>query len=318
MIKTKRDRQGFTLIELLVVIAIIAILAAILFPVFAQAKLEAKKTQDLSNQKQIGTSLQMYLTDYDDQLPPYRVKHVDNPFLPNTHITGDAASRNFISQLLYPYTHSYAIWMSPVNPQAWTNVNMSCNPAVGDDDNQHASDGCSYGAQNSYGVNNYMFTAGSSTGNALSADPLVETQVAEPSYTLMMTNARYYNVLPRFTNPDGSHDIDGVLNGAPDFDPYLYTSTGQNIYYNYWKYIDYGIGFSNQGVNDADFDGANEYSATVTANVVNHAETVMNHRINIMWLDGHAKNWDYIATIDDLKQNPNNSIWDPYKDGVYK
>jgi prepilin-type N-terminal cleavage/methylation domain-containing protein/prepilin-type processing-associated H-X9-DG protein len=60
-------RRAFTLIELLVVIAIIAILAAILFPVFAQAKLAAKKTQALSQVKQIGTSWQIYATDYDDR-----------------------------------------------------------------------------------------------------------------------------------------------------------------------------------------------------------------------------------------------------------
>jgi prepilin-type N-terminal cleavage/methylation domain-containing protein len=58
--------KAFTLIELLVVIAIIAILAAILFPVFAQAKAAAKKTAALSNAKQIGISMKMYNTDYDD------------------------------------------------------------------------------------------------------------------------------------------------------------------------------------------------------------------------------------------------------------
>lgn len=62
-------KNAFTLIELLVVIAIIAILAAILFPVFAQAKVAAKKTQDLSHQKQIGTAVQVYLADYDDNFP---------------------------------------------------------------------------------------------------------------------------------------------------------------------------------------------------------------------------------------------------------
>ncbi|MDH4388883.1 MAG: prepilin-type N-terminal cleavage/methylation domain-containing protein [Fimbriimonas sp.] len=61
--------KAFTLIELLVVIAIIAILAAILFPVFAQAKAAAKKTSCLANIKQIGTATQIYLADADDVFP---------------------------------------------------------------------------------------------------------------------------------------------------------------------------------------------------------------------------------------------------------
>lgn len=62
-------KRAFTLIELLVVIAIIAILAAILFPVFAQAKEAAKKTQGISQIKQVGTALHIYSSDYDDNLP---------------------------------------------------------------------------------------------------------------------------------------------------------------------------------------------------------------------------------------------------------
>lgn len=62
---------GFTLIELLVVIAIIAILAAILFPVFAQAKEAAKKTQSLSNTKQFALALNMYANDFDDGYPTW-------------------------------------------------------------------------------------------------------------------------------------------------------------------------------------------------------------------------------------------------------
>jgi prepilin-type N-terminal cleavage/methylation domain-containing protein len=61
--------KAFTLIELLVVIAIIAILAAILFPVFAQAKMAAKKTKEISNMKQIGTAAFLYLADHDDTNP---------------------------------------------------------------------------------------------------------------------------------------------------------------------------------------------------------------------------------------------------------
>ena len=62
-------RKGFTLIELLVVIAIIAILAAILFPVFARAREAARKTTCLSNLKNIGLSTLMYVQDYDEQFP---------------------------------------------------------------------------------------------------------------------------------------------------------------------------------------------------------------------------------------------------------
>ena len=63
-------RRGFTLIELLVVIAIIAILAAILFPVFARAREKARQASCVSNLKQIGLAMQMYASDYDERCPP--------------------------------------------------------------------------------------------------------------------------------------------------------------------------------------------------------------------------------------------------------
>lgn len=73
---TKRQRivaprHAFTLIELLVVIAIIAILAAILFPVFATARERARSTSCLSNSKQLATAIHMYTQDYDEYLPMY-------------------------------------------------------------------------------------------------------------------------------------------------------------------------------------------------------------------------------------------------------
>ena len=66
-------RAGFTLIQLLVVIAIIAILAAILFPVFAQAREKARAISCLSNLKQTGLAWSMYTQDYDEIIPPQHI-----------------------------------------------------------------------------------------------------------------------------------------------------------------------------------------------------------------------------------------------------
>src|SRR2546421_4720567 len=66
----REHRTGFTLIELLVVIAIIAILAAILFPVFAQAREAARKATCQSNLKQLGNAFMMYVQDFDETYPP--------------------------------------------------------------------------------------------------------------------------------------------------------------------------------------------------------------------------------------------------------
>ncbi|NUQ71226.1 MAG: prepilin-type N-terminal cleavage/methylation domain-containing protein, partial [Chthonomonadales bacterium] len=64
-------KNGFTLIELLVVIAIIAILAAILFPVFAQAREKARTISCLSNAKQMGTAIMMYAQDFEEAIVPW-------------------------------------------------------------------------------------------------------------------------------------------------------------------------------------------------------------------------------------------------------
>jgi prepilin-type N-terminal cleavage/methylation domain-containing protein/prepilin-type processing-associated H-X9-DG protein len=86
-------RRGFTLIELLVVIAIIAILAAILFPVFARARAKARQASCLSNLKQIALSVQMYADDYDETLPFYQrpfgwTWYMDlEPYMKNRNIT---------------------------------------------------------------------------------------------------------------------------------------------------------------------------------------------------------------------------------------
>ena len=108
--------RAFTLIELLVVIAIIAILAAILFPVFAQAKLAAKKTTDLSNLKQLSLSLNMYGTDFDDTDP------ITSPVLAPSFYTmpidrtptANPTNRSiFWANSIQPYVKSYAMYKGP-------------------------------------------------------------------------------------------------------------------------------------------------------------------------------------------------------------
>ncbi len=101
----KRTRSGFTLIELLVVIAIIAILAAILFPVFAQAREQARKTSCLSNVKQIGLGFQMYAQDYDESMPA--------SFALNPSINGGGRQEIPYEHQIYPYIKNWAIFACP-------------------------------------------------------------------------------------------------------------------------------------------------------------------------------------------------------------
>ncbi|GIV19219.1 MAG: hypothetical protein KatS3mg023_0970 [Armatimonadota bacterium] len=117
-------RNGFTLIELLVVIAIIAILAAILFPVFAQAREKARQTSCLSNLKQLGLAIVMYAQDYDEKFPnagswewwEWQAEH-DNP---------DTFPGGIVFRLR-PYVKNMGIFACPSDsgaPLTWWGINV--------------------------------------------------------------------------------------------------------------------------------------------------------------------------------------------------
>ena len=99
-------RRAFTLIELLVVIAIIAILAAILFPVFAQARESARQTACLSNMKQLGTSLTLYQQDYDGRMS--QTEYAD----PNNLATAQTPHVHW-SYIVQPYVKNLEIFVCP-------------------------------------------------------------------------------------------------------------------------------------------------------------------------------------------------------------
>src|SRR5438067_1447627 len=122
--------RGFTLIELLVVIAVIAILAGILFPVFAQAREKARQASCLSNSKQWGTAFMMYVQDWDETYPlgfgydtslggwAWNYNHM----VPAGWRAGQPANRTTISlshwaNTVQPYLKNYAVYACPSAPE---------------------------------------------------------------------------------------------------------------------------------------------------------------------------------------------------------
>ena len=109
-----RTNHGFTLIELLVVIAIIAILAAILFPVFARAREKARQSSCLNNVKQLSLAFHMYTQDHDETMPGYIIYTPEPTYRQYCRDTGDYL---YWMDVLYPYVKNDQVYVCPTVAQ---------------------------------------------------------------------------------------------------------------------------------------------------------------------------------------------------------
>ncbi len=174
-------RRGFTLIELLVVIAIIAILAAILFPVFARAREKARQASCQSNLKQIGLGWQMYIQDYDEILP-----------LLYTVTPGISGGYIHTPENLHPYIKNAQIWLCPSARTTYQSFDYGIN--------------CNYGYNQSRFVGYANFDGG-----------IEESRITDPAGTIVFiddTNlyaGPYSPAVPAGYDPNAN-----VLNSATD------------------------------------------------------------------------------------------------------
>jgi len=170
-------RTAFTLIELLVVIAIIAILASILFPVFARARENARRASCMSNLKQFGLGLMMYVQDYDEKYPPYQTVDI-GVAPPDGSWLGSSLPNDWVwEQLLYPYTKSIQIFKCPSGYDL--NSGYVNKPRFGN-----------------YGANSSLFGGSTSTINM--------SAVASPSSTYAMMDAGLFIMYSAYADPSSS------------------------------------------------------------------------------------------------------------------
>ena len=206
----KRSRPGFTLIELLVVIAIIAILAAILFPVFARARENARRASCQSNLKQIGLGAAQYSQDYDESILPVLI-----------NIPVGASAFSDWTTIVQPYVKSTQIFVCPSEkriPGAYfspvsTNYgyNMGDQPTVSDVSSTSAATGIGRVRDNSPYLKLASLPSPSTTFFVGDAVTWEQAQANGGPWSGAYAMIKYYadnpkNVMPANGNLDGIHD----------------------------------------------------------------------------------------------------------------
>jgi len=285
-------KSAFTLIELLVVIAIIAILAAILFPVFAQAKLAAKRTSELSNVKQLGLAMLMYSNDYDDNFPVTSLYDFTDP--------ADWPQMNWASGI-EPYVKSVNLFWSPLDSDV-ASLNAGINagdgnaffgPAVSLVPNELMG-GATLTQQNYphgvVGVQNVAWAAqGWWTDGTIN-----DTAVTQPAGTVMLC--------PKYNQ-------DAIAGGLPDVPIYTF-EWGMMLWDNtpttYYAYGDASIpeGNSLEPITDPllkTTDYGKGPDGAVSVATVGQA--------NFNFVDGHAKSMNPVQTNPDGDNQPQNNMW---------
>jgi prepilin-type N-terminal cleavage/methylation domain-containing protein len=271
-------RRAFTLIELLVVIAIIAILAAILFPVFAQAKMAAKKTSALSNVKQTALGVLMYMNDSDDTFP---MGSGDN---------GIYAQQGGWSVDTQPYMKSLAILRDPSDPMpknTWASWYIYFNPVSISFASNGYLDDLGSGWQ-LYGV--MGLEQGAEVGGWMVRGVTPASSVNRAAESIMM-GSRY----------DGNNVF---LQGD--------MVSGQN----WWDFS--GAGLLPDGTRDGTpyLDASYGTGATYTVNQNNRfgaIAAVYQNTALFSFVDGHAKAMNPVTTNPDPVNQPDNNMWNAFR-----
>jgi prepilin-type N-terminal cleavage/methylation domain-containing protein len=195
-----KHRSAFTLIELLVVIAIIAILAAILFPVFAQAKAAAKKTTAISNAKQQGTACLIYMADYDDFYP---IAFYNNTYLANP-ANPDATSHS----LIYPYQKNVGLYFDPMDPASQRQretVEVQDPETVPYKAEQRIFD---LGLKNDFGINTQFIHPQAWNGSVTTHKPISQTAIGNVGKTIYSISSVWNRTANGAPYGGGNYEVD--------------------------------------------------------------------------------------------------------------